>query len=332
MKKLISLYTVLLTLPAAAQFAPQAGVAGSTAIHSGDNRFVGWASQCVLQRGWKDIADKSQGIATIGSEADALGKPNKSVVSLGDSGIAVLTFEVPLYNGAGPDFAVFENGFANPANPEEAFLELAFVEVSSDGVNYFRFDAESQTESPQVPEAGVYMNARKVYNLAGKYIVNYGTPFDLEELKDEPGLDVNNVTHIRLVDVIGSIGANGSKDKNGNLINDPYPTMLPSSGFDLDAVGALCLKGRWPSGIANTEFASDVQLYPNPATEVLNIRADNFKVASAHVVDVTGRVVLQHASNSGLQQFDIRHLSAGVYYLTLTEESGNQWTGRFTRY
>ena len=332
MKKLVSLYTVLLTLPAAAQFAPQAGVAGTTAIHNGDNRFVGWASHCTLQRGWKDVADKSQGTATIGSEADAVGKANKSIVSLGDSGIAMLTFDAPLYNGAGPDFAVFENGFANPADPEEAFLELAFVEVSSDGVNFFRFNAESQTESPQIPEAGVYMNARKIHNLAGKYIVNYGTPFDLEELKDEPGLDVNNITHIRLVDVIGSIGSNGSKDKNGNVINDPYPTVLPSSGFDLDAVGALYMKGRWPSGIANTQFAAEVQLYPNPATDVLNVRADNFSAITAHVADVTGRVVLQSANSAGLQQLDVSHISAGVYYLTLTGENGNQWTGRFTKH
>jgi hypothetical protein len=43
-----------------------------------------------------------------------LGLPDGSIVSLGDSGIAIATFAHPIYNGSGPDFAVFENGFQKP--------------------------------------------------------------------------------------------------------------------------------------------------------------------------------------------------------------------------
>ena len=57
---------------------------------------------------------------------------------LGDDGSLVLTFPAPIADGAGPDFAVFENAFSTE------FLELAFVEVSSDGTNFTRFPAHAR--------------------------------------------------------------------------------------------------------------------------------------------------------------------------------------------
>jgi hypothetical protein len=63
-----------------------------------------------------------------------------------------------------------------------AYLELAFVEVSSDGINYFRFPATSLTPTDNQVSNTAYMNAANINNLAGKYIGGYGTPFDLDEL------------------------------------------------------------------------------------------------------------------------------------------------------
>ena len=56
--------------------------------------------------------------------AEALGKADDAPVSLGDGGYAVVTFDKPITNGPGYDFAVFENGL------NDSFLELAFVVVS----------------------------------------------------------------------------------------------------------------------------------------------------------------------------------------------------------
>lgn len=317
--------------PVAAQFAPQAGIAGSTAIKHDDTRFVGWATGCTVQRGWLDIADKPQGSTTLGADANAIGKMDNTMVSLGDSGIAVLTFESPIYNGEGPDFAVFENGFVNPADPEEAFLELAFVEVSSDGVNYVRFPASSETGTPQVPGAGVYMNARKINNLAGKYKDDYGTPFDLEELKGIPELDINNITHIRLVDVIGDISANGTTDKDGHFVNDPYPTPYPSGGFDLDAVGALYMKGKWPTGANIAGKVQELHIYPNPAKDFINISLAS--AAQILISDMTGQTLYKGStSGSSATSVNVSQLSAGVYYINVMNENGTRWTGKFSKY
>lgn len=318
-------------LPVVAQFAPQADVTGSTAISRNDARIVDWALDCKVTQGWLDIADKSQGFVSFGSESNATGKSDNGVVSLGDSGIAVLTFSGVIYNGEGPDFVVFENGFVNPANPEEAFLELAFVEVSSDGVNYVRFPASSQTDTPQIPVAGVYMNARKLHNLAGKYKAGYGTPFDLEELKGIPELDIDNITHVRLVDVIGSVTGNGSIDKDGHFVNDPYPTAIPSGGFDLDAVGVLHSPGKWPATIGNTT-KSAMQIYPNPAHDKIRLQGGGKQLTTAIVQDVTGRTVLQYPLTSTSVELDIRQLNNGVYYLVVYDVNGEQWVERFNKY
>ncbi|MFN6048554.1 MAG: T9SS C-terminal target domain-containing protein, partial [Bacteroidota bacterium] len=62
----------------------------------------------------------------MGTAAGAEGPAaSNGVVSLGDGGIATLTFDPPITNGDGFDFAVFENTFL------DTFLELAFVEVST---------------------------------------------------------------------------------------------------------------------------------------------------------------------------------------------------------
>ena len=110
MRLIALLYIICCSLPAVAQYAPQAGVAGSTAINKNDSRIVGWAATCMVERGWLDVADKQQGRASLGEDGNATGKADNYIVSLGDSGVAVLTFPAPLYNGPGADFAVFENG------------------------------------------------------------------------------------------------------------------------------------------------------------------------------------------------------------------------------
>jgi hypothetical protein len=219
-------------------FAPGAGQSGSTAIFKDDSRFVEWAAGISVSRGPMEIDDSSLGAASYGAPEDAVGKVkgvNTKVVSLGDGGSATLTFSNPIANGPGFDFAVFEN-----ADPE-AYLELAFVEVSSNGTDFFRFPSISSTPtSSQVGGFGT-LDPTDIYNLAGKYKLNYGTPFDLSELAGASSLlNVNAVTHVRVVDVVGCTqDAYASRDSQGNAVNDPWPTPFASGGFDLAGVGVI---------------------------------------------------------------------------------------------
>src|SRR3989338_5346143 len=117
----IELLSIFCSLQSYAQFAAPVGSPPTTAIHKDSSTFVAWATNCVVQRGYFDIADPGFGPATFVSASAGVGIAGSSVVSLGASGVAVLTFLNPIANGPGFDFAVFENAF------NDEFLELAVV-------------------------------------------------------------------------------------------------------------------------------------------------------------------------------------------------------------
>ena len=209
----------------AGPYAPAAGQPGSTAIYKDDPSFVEWATGWVNYNPGTEVDEKWQ------TPEKALGKAEGTsydVVSLGRGGEITMTFDVPIANGEGWDFAVFENSF------NDTFLELGYVEVSSDGVHFFRFDNDSLTPSPVGGFGSV--DPTDVDGLAGKYKQGYGTPFDLAELAGvSPMLDINNVGYVKILDIVGD----GTYfDTSGDVIYDPYPTT-GSAGFDLDAIGVI---------------------------------------------------------------------------------------------
>ena len=218
-----------------------AGPFPADAVAAGDPRFAIWASAAAVIRGPVEIAYPDEAVTTYGAESNATGPANATpdapypVVSLGDGGSADLTFTTPFGDVPGPDFAVFENGFS------AAFLELAHVEVSSDGVHFYRFPSTSLTPVSPNPGEGSSVEPTNVRNLAGKYVAGFGTPFDLAELRLlYPALDTLRITRVRVTDVIGTNDPTlASRDAAGRIIADPYPTPYPSGGFDLDAVGAV---------------------------------------------------------------------------------------------
>ncbi|MBS1589529.1 MAG: T9SS type A sorting domain-containing protein [Bacteroidetes bacterium] len=326
---LAALFLLFFSDESIAQYAPQAGIVGSTAIAGNSPLFVGWATSCNVKRGYLDIAQPALGKASAGDSSLAIGAADNYVVSLGDSGVATLYFSNPITNGPGADFVVFENGFLNPNNTEEAFLELAFVEVSSDGIHFFRFPSNSLTQDTSQISSVVgqnYMNARLMNNLAGKYIANYGTPFDLQELAGITGLDISRITHVRVVDVIGSIGSLGTFDQTGRKINDPYPTPFPTGGFDLDAVGVL--HHLWPTSLSSFSHTL-ASIYPNPTENHITLKC--LPKATFRLFDVTGNTI-RSGTMDGSVDLDVSFLSSGIYFITFTDQSGNRCTEHFIKH
>ena len=215
--------------------------AGSLGIPMASPLFRGWATAAPdLTRGPQNISVVDSPLATFGTAANALGPAtgvSTAVVSLGDGGSITLTFGGTIFNGPGADFAVFENGFLSGGG---IFAELGHVEVSSNGTDFVRFPSVSLTPTTtQVGGFGV-IDATNINNLAGEHIAGLGTPFNLDDLAGNPLLDVNAVTHVRVVDVVGSINPLfGTQDSLGNYINDPFTTPFASGGFDLDGVGVI---------------------------------------------------------------------------------------------
>lgn len=287
-------------------YAPAAGQIGTMAMHKDSSSFIAWATNCSVNRGYQQINDSTLGKASQGDSTDVYGKANGTVVSLGDGGEAILNLHQAIFNGPGPDFAIFENGF------NSSFLELAFVEVSSDGIHFFRFPANSETQdSIQIGTFGA-VDATNINNLAGKYQVNYGTPFDLDELPNDSLLNKFTVTHIKVIDVVGTISNLYSTiDTAGNKINDPWPTPFASSGFDLDAVGLIHVNGI----NTLTEKQQEFKVFPNPFTSLITVNSD-VEIEQLELISLSGKTVAISANSS----IEINELPSGIYLLRISTE------------
>lgn len=290
-------------------FPPAAGQPGTTAIHKDSSVFVGWASNCTTIRGPQDIAVLGSPLVTTGDDYMATEMSGvNGTVTLGDGGEAVLTFDYPIINGSGWDFAVFENSF------DGQFLELAFVEVSSDGLNYFRFPATTEVQDTMQTDPYGNTDPTKINNLAGKYLVQYGTPFDLDELSGISGLNIDSITHIKVVDVIGTIDESfATFDQFGTKINDPYPTDFVAGGFDLDAVGVI----HWDINAGNGSVENDLNIYPSVVTDVVTINTGRSKcIGNLKIYSLDGKVVLQQVTNTSCININMESIENGIYIIS----------------
>ena len=196
MKKLI-LVLASLNAFAGGPFSPPASVTGTTAISKDSPMITSWAVNGYVEfSGYLNIENKQLGFVSFGDIENTFGYSNGSTWSLGDSGVVVLEFSDYISDNEGFDFAVFENSFS------ETFLELAFVEVSSDGINFFRFPSTSLTDSSSNVGTFGNLDATNLNNLAGKYSAGYGTPFDLAELPDTSLLNKQAIQYVKIIDPV----------------------------------------------------------------------------------------------------------------------------------
>ena len=72
----------------------------------------------------------------------------------------------------------------------------------------------------------------------------------------------------------------------------------------------------------NATPSVNINIYPNPATNTINISADeniDLNGQTIHLISTTGKVVMQQKLSSGHTQINVSSLSAGIYILQLGE-------------
>jgi len=202
---------------------------------------IGWGSQ---------VIDYSPGTEALEytDPSEALGRASgvsTDVVSLGRGGSITVRLDVAvgatLPAGAtqaaqAAQIAVFENGI--PAGSAALCAELAYVEISADGVRFVRFPVECLRTTP-VTEFGT-IDPSEYRGFAGLHPAGTGTVFDPGTLANtvevlSGAVDISAIRYVRIVDVVGD----GSQtDSLGRPVYDPYPTSR-TAGFDLDGVAVL---------------------------------------------------------------------------------------------
>lgn len=243
-------------------FVGSLGLGKSDAPNVVNPAFVGWATNVVA---YQPAVGVGEGWNAPGSALGPVTGNNFDIVSLGDlnstqiaahtaPGQITLGFQGGIGNKPGVDFAVFENSLGTQSS---VFSEFGYVEVSSDGSHFARFNSISLTPAAVGPYGSV--DPTNVKNLAGKHVNAYGnswgTPFDLSELASDPDVQsgqvkLNGIKYVRIIDIPGD---GSSRDADNRPIYDAW-TTFDSGGFDLEAIGVL---HDWLAGDANLDGVVD---------------------------------------------------------------------------
>ncbi len=135
--------------------------------------FMLWATNCGNCE-YEDIAVIPRVEASFGKAYNVFGESGtKGLLSLGDGDMATLIFSETIGNENRRDFAIFENAFSN------IFLELGFVEVSSDETNHTCFSSFPEVQIAKQVDGFGETDATMINTFAGKYRALFGAPFAL---------------------------------------------------------------------------------------------------------------------------------------------------------
>lgn len=163
-------------------------------------------------------ANSLPGTVLRAPEGLGLDQGSTDVVSLGHNGRIVVSFDNnAVVDGEGDDLVIFENPFLSGPL---LFAELAFVEVSADGKDWFAFPYDAESGDGLAGRAPVLANSDNGLNPLDP--ASGGDRFDLAAV----GLDF--VRFVRITDA-------------GDQIDDPgnHSFAGTKGGFDLDAAGAI---------------------------------------------------------------------------------------------
>lgn len=171
--------------------------------------------------------DLMPGVVLDRPQPGAAGAASLDVLSLGDGGEIVLSFEqTPIVDGPGPDLQVFENVFLGSGDPRNPYADVAVVSVSADGTDWHTFPYDYHPDGADV--------LSRFEGFAG--LVAGGDTFDLG------AVGLAEASYLRIQDA-GAAGEPDTRllDGDGEFVDDPGNVCCPgtSQGFDLDGVVVL---------------------------------------------------------------------------------------------
>lgn len=78
------------------------------------------------------------------------------------------------------------------------------------------------------------------------------------------------------------------------------------------------------AGIDNSAALQKINVYPNPANDILFVNADKMIVTQLELINSQGQVVLTRSNINAAEKLDICHIAAGMYTLKLKTAAGIQ--------
>lgn len=177
-----------------------------------------------------------------------------------------------------------------------------------------------------------------------KYSFNGKTYTSSQQLKKTDVLE-NDQKQITLINLTVNKGSKTTLDP----VTAETEYTWPVDGKTYTESQTLKFKGKTANGCDSTitckltitavteigETAADEQvaIYPNPATDVLNISVPACATGLGRIAIYTsaGVEVISTDFVSELESFDVSNWSNGVYMVWVTDAEGNVWTGKFVK-
>jgi trimeric autotransporter adhesin len=145
--------------------------------------------------------------------------------------------------------------------------------------------------------------------------------------------------------IISTIAGNGKAGYTGNggpatdaELNGPSGICMDSYGnvYFTDQVNELVRAIAYgPLGVNSIENTASINIYPNPANQILNLKTEGLKnerLTTLSIMDVTGREMLncQLPIRNGLFSVDISSLTTGMYFIRVNANE-SQLTQKFIK-
>lgn len=99
----------------------------------------------------------------------------------------------------------------------------------------------------------------------------------------------------------------------------------------------LCIDfGIYPTAISGQIPAKDIQIYPNPTSDILTIAIDkeiNSHQLEMRLIDLYGNIVFQQDKlYVGENECSVKEIAAGIYFIYVRDESGKTFTTKLVKY
>jgi len=226
------------------------------------------------------------------------------------------------------------NGIGN-CNPGEGYLIKMFADdelvyniplettkssVQKKVIKHFTFKGGNAAD----PVYTIYVSGLKIgdevavfdgYKMVGASMINSEKVFDnsipvFSTLSNGKGFEAGNAIQIKVFDCETKIEVPFSFE-----MENPYGNAFPKDYFPAEDGEFSILKvTKNNSGLK--EFSDNINIYPNPANDILNIISDEL-INKIEIINSSGQIVNIINSNSKQINYNIQQTQSGVYFIKI---------------
>jgi len=187
---------------------------------------------------------------------------------------------------------------------------------------YVRFGCDNR-DWRHVDSVDNWMSPTSSYHYAARYQRDQVIVSDPNHPFNDPNSDAYD-PNIVLCDTVvykafGLLPIRALTDNDSTLTgDDSTSTGGGSTSTDDDSIST----GGGDSYIATVLADEDIELYPNPADEVLNIRSD-YNITEIEVIDAINRVIERWELNTRELTLDVASYKSGTYFIIIKTDKGS---------